>query len=218
MALELSFKKKEKTIGRQTPMVDLMPLSRSTAVDLAKTKVVWRKAVIYTTAFVIVLSVCAIGWRIYSQMSYTSAVASQDAVNAEIIKYKDVDLALGIESEIGGLQTQAAGSEISWSSLLNRIQGQLPPGTSISGFSVASGGGDGSEVSSSVIIKVNSGSPDSYSQVLNAFSSLDGVSDIQIGNITSASTAENISYVYPVAFAFDSSILTNKYNPQEETE
>lgn len=212
--------KKPKIISGQYPVADLMPKSRLEAIDLRQTKRKWRKAVIYTFAACLIASVGVIGLRVYTQFNYDSAVSSQDSINSEIAGYAEVDQALTIQNEITALQQQGATAEISWSSLLNRIQGQLPAGSSLSGFTVTVGGTSPDAPTAAIITKVSSPAPISYSEVLSAFNGLEGVSDVQIGNLvsTAGNSETAASYLYPVAFSFDESILTNKYNPQEEAE
>ena len=199
-------KLKGKCLGVGFTNIDLTPHFFKEAVEVRELKKNW----IFINAGVFALTVLILSTIFVSSLSPQSELQSQQESNTTLLaalgKYKSQTEALSSSKDTAQKLNKAAGSAINWETLTNSIQGSLPSGTSIASISINTG--DSDEKGASMLIRFTANSPLGYADTLKAVQSARGVSNVQIGGLSSS--GEN-SYQFSATFDYDSTIKTNRF-------
>lgn len=193
------------------PYVSLMPINRLNAIEVEEAKTKWVKTVGAGVVIAIVISIAALGFKVINQLSYDGAQQNADKVETSILQYKDVDRALSIKQSIEQNIVSGTKNSINWSEVYNRISQNLPEGSSITSFDVATGGGIKDKSAITVYLNISSLQPIAYAQISDAFNQVPGIisDDVIIGNLTGG--GEGNTYTYPIAFNMDPSVLSTRW-------
>jgi hypothetical protein len=216
-----SFRKTPKINVGEFPYADIMPASRKRAIESQVTKKKWIKIVGGGVIVAIVLSAGAFGFKVFTQLSYDSAVANKQTVEDQINANAEADNALTIFDSRSSSIEAASASQLRWSELLTKLEEVKPAGSSFKTVQIMPGGSASDEAAVAIVVDLQSTEPLGYSESYDSFSRMPGLVDgqIAIGNLTSGITgdsAENTAtaYSYSIGLLIDGSYL--KYVPEEE--
>lgn len=202
----ISSKGKSKGLGVGFTNIDLTPPFFKEAVEVRALKKNW----IFINAGVVALSVLILSTIFVSSLSPKSELQSQQQSNNTLLsalgQYKGQTEALNSTKDTAEKLNKAAGSAINWETLTSSIQSALPSGTSISSISINTTSSD--EKGASMLVRFTANSPLGYADTLKAVQSARGVSNVQIGGLSSG--GEN-SYQFSATFDYDSTIKTNRF-------
>lgn len=217
MKLGSSKEKAPKIILGAPPIVDLTPPRQREARGKRELQRKWVGAVSAIALVTIVAIAAGFGLKLTAQNSYNDEVKTQQDLVSEVAKYKEVDEAIATTRDLEMKRQTALSSEIAWDKSIERIEAVLPAGVDLVGFAATGGGDPALEtgVGMSFIARISSDTPIAYSEVLYLFSGIEGLSDVQVGDLAGDPTSGR--YTYSVAFGFDNSVLTKRFVPAEET-
>lgn len=209
--------KKDKTEAKlplgENILIDLMPQSHKTVVEVRQAKKTWTGVFGAVVIGCLVGSGLALGYNWQTQQKVQKEQVVQEDLDLKIAQHAEVNQALQSESAARDLLSTAAGNEIDWNDLITTIESNLPAGTRISSLAVVNGGTVEDEVSSAVTMNLTSDTTLGYSDALRSVEGINGVQKVDIGGLSMG--GEN-QYVYAMSFTFDTSILTERFSIIEE--
>jgi len=197
---------KGRGLGAGFTNIDLTPPFFREAVQARELKKRW----IFINAGVFTL-VALLGSSLYvtslpDQYAVKSQQQSNQQLQAAISKYQPQSQASGDSGSAQVKLNQAAGSAINWETLISAIESALPSGTTISSIGInASGSAD---KGASLLIAFTADTPLGYADTLKAVQSARGVSNVQIGGMSSGGEK---NYTFSATLDYDSTIKTNQY-------
>lgn len=198
--------RKGKGLGVGFTNIDLTPPAFKEAVAVRELKKNW----IFINAGVFALAFLVLSSIFVSSLPAKSELQSQEKSNSTLQtalgKYKGQTEALNSSGETQNKLNQAAGNAINWETLVSSIQNALPSGTSVSSIGMNISGS--SDKGASLLLRFTADSPLGYADTLKAIQSARGVSNVQIGGMTSA--GDN-SYTFSATLDYDSTIKTNRF-------
>lgn len=187
--------------------IDLTPESYRKIIALRRQKRTW----VYS--FLLIFAAC-VGYSLYLYSDFAKVdaelqqeVALSGEVDAQIAEFSEINNALNARDRGRTFTTEAAASEIRWSSLVQGIQSSLPSGTSITSMNVEVNQNAQGEVAAVVFANLSATTTTGYSDAIGALNGINGVSQVQIGDMTSSGDG----FTFSVAFAYDGSIRTGEY-------
>lgn len=190
--------------GRAT--VDFTPEAFKEAVRVRELRKQW----ILICAAIFALSSLVVSFIFVSALPVGTELESQLRINSaletELGQYQEVNLAVEQKDATLEKLNRATNNAIDWGALLSSIEGALPAGTSMRSIGVTTDG-TSTEKGASLIISFVADSPLGYADTLQAVQSAPGVSNVQIGGMTSSGA----SYSFSATLDYDSSIRTNKF-------
>lgn len=196
-------------IGKAT--LDLTPEVYKEAVRSRLLKKKW----IMGNALILAFSFLVVSTLFVSSLPARTALESEVRVNskleAALSEYQTVNLAVEQKGAIQNKLNSAAGNEINWSSLIGSIEGALPAGTSVASVGISTA--PNPDKGASILITFAADNPLGYADTLQAVQSAPGVSNVQIGGMTS--TGE--SYAFSATMDYDNAIRTYRYPAAEAT-
>lgn len=224
-----STKKRAKTVKinvGEFPFADLMPQSRIDAIERKKATKEWVGRIIGAVVIMLLVSAGSVAFKIWNQMQYDAQVDKKAEIDLSISGLADVDRAVSIQLMIEENIKTATVAQINWVDLIERVQSNLPPNSSLKTFNVAAGGYMDNQAAVGIQMTITSSEPIAYSMLSSTVTSIPGfMGDLEIGNMTAASAPGPAdpdgrppgtvsTYTYPIAFSLDTSILLHKQ--QEE--
>lgn len=190
--------------GRAT--VDFTPEAFKEAVRVRELRKQW----IFICAAIFALSSLVVSFIFVSALPVGTELESQLRINSslegELSQYQEVNLAVEQKDATLEKLNRATNNAIDWGTLLGSIEGALPSGTSMKSIGITTDGAS-TEKGASIIISFVADSPLGYADTLQAVQSAQGVSNVQIGGMTSSGD----SYSFSATLDYDSSIRTNKF-------
>jgi len=193
-------------------LVDLTPEAYRDAVRTRELKKIWIFVVAGTfAASVLVTSVIFVS-SLPAGTSLASRLEENTQLQTALGQYQEINQAV---DQMGATQdklNQAAGSEIDWARLISAIEGSLPSGTSVQSIGINTTGSD-TEKAASILISFVADSPLGYADTLKAVQSAEGVTNVQIGGLTSVDGG----YQFSATLDYDTSIRTNRFAPSTAT-
>lgn len=190
--------------GRAT--VDFTPEAFKEAVRVRELRKQW----IFICAAIFALSSLVVSFIFVSALPVGTELESQLRINSalegELSQYQEVNLAVEQKDATLEKLNRATNNAIDWGALLGSIEGALPSGTSMKSIGITTEGAS-TEKGASIIISFVADSPLGYADTLQAVQSAQGVSNVQIGGMTSSGD----SYSFSATLDYDSSIRTNKF-------
>lgn len=203
---QLAPRVKGKGLGAGFTNIDLTPPFFREAVQARELKKRW----IFINAGVLTVIALAGSSLYVASLPTHYALSSQEQSNqqlqAAIKKYQPESQASGDDSNAQVKLNQAAGNAVNWETLISAVEAALPSGTSISSFGINASGS--TDKGASLLIAFQADSPLGYADTLKAVQSARGVSNVQIGGMSSS--GDN-SYTFSATFDYDSSIKTNRF-------
>jgi len=197
---------KGKGLGVGFTNIDLTPPAFKEAVEVRELKKNW----IFINAGVFALAFLVLSTIFVSSLTPKSELESQQRSNTTLQsalgKYQGQTEALNSSGETENKLNQAAGDAINWVSLVRAIEDSLPSGTSVSSIGINAGGS--TDTGASLLLRFTANSPLGYADTLKAVQSARGVSNVQIGGMTSA--GDN-TYTFSATLDYDSTIKTNRF-------
>jgi len=204
--MPITARNRGKGLGVGFTNIDLTPPFFREAVEARELKKKW----IFANAGILVVVALAGSGLYASSIPSLYAARTQEQNNqklqAAISKYQPQQES---ENKSGSAQVklnQAAGNAINWSALIRAIEGTLPSGTSVSSIGINTSSTQDS--GASLLIVFSAQSPLGYADTLNAVQSARGVSNVNIGGMTS--TGEK-GYTFSATLDYDSTIKTNRF-------
>jgi len=204
--MPITAKNRSKGLGVGFTNIDLTPPFFREAVEARELKKKW----IFINAGVLV-AVALAGSGLYaSSIPSLYAARTQEQNNqklqAAISKYQPQQQSEGDSASTQIKLNQAAGNAINWSTLISAIEGALPSGTSVSSIGINTSLNQ--DRGASLLISFSAESPLGYADTLKAIESARGVSNVQIGGMTSAGDQ---GYTFSATLDYDSTIKTNRF-------
>lgn len=190
--------------GRAT--VDFTPEAFKEAAHVRELRKQW----IFICAAIFALSSLVVSILFVSALPVGTELDSQLRINSaletELGQYQEVNIAVEQKDATLEKLNRATNNSIDWGTLLSSIEGTLPAGTSMKSIGVTTDG-TSPKKGASLIISFVADSPLGYADTLKAVQSAPGVSNVQIGGMTSSGA----SYSFSATLDYDSSIRTNKF-------
>ncbi len=191
------------------PYANLMPASRNEILLAGKAKEQWIKIVIGSAVVAVILTGGSFGWQLVQANNLAAVEKSQASVEAKIKEFAAVDSTMTIrDGRLSDIE-RAGANAINWQKLATEISSNLPQGSSLSSFNALTGGTKEGEPSTAIVVTISSAQPIDYSNVLESFSVMDGVTDgsVVIGDLASSNSNAEVAYEYSVAFSMDNTFL-----------
>jgi len=194
-------------------LVDLTPEAYRDAVRTRELKKIW----IFVVAGAFAVSVLVTSLIFVSSLPVKTELDSRLSANTQLQsaldQYQEVNQAVDQMAATQDKLNQAAGNEIDWSTLISSLEGSLPTGTSVQSIGISTTGVS-TERSASLLVSFVADSPLGYADTLKAIQSAQGVSNVQIGGLTSADGG----YQFSATMDYDTSIRTNRFAPSTTNE
>lgn len=121
------------------PRVDLLPRSEIDRREREKLSAAWVRVGLLAVLLAVVLIGGAFVWNQFTQQQLAAEQARSTQLIGQIGQLNEVSSALATESELNAFRSQAMGSDLAWSEVLDRVRGALPPGTTVTGFELTPG-------------------------------------------------------------------------------
>jgi len=193
-------------------LVDLTPEAYRDAIKTRELKKNW----VFVVAGTFALSVLALSLIFTSGLPLRTDLDSKLNTNTQLQaalgQYQDINQAVDQMGATKDKLNQAAGGEIDWSSLISSLEGALPSGTSVKSIGININASS-SEKSAAILISFVADSPLGYADTLKAIQSAQGVSNVQVGGLTSTDGG----YSFSATMDYDTSIRTNRFAPSTAT-
>lgn len=193
-------------------LVDLTPEAYREATRTRELKKRWTFTVAGALAFAVLVTSVLFTTSIPAKSSLDSALESNAQLQTALGKYKEVNQAVEEQGATKDKLNLAAGGAINWSTLFLALQGALPDGTSIASMGVNTAAAS-TDKGAAIRINFSSKSPLGYADTLKAIQSAKGVSNVQVGGLTSVSGG----FSFSATLDYDSSIRTNRFAPSNST-
>ena len=204
--MPITARNRGKGLGVGFTNIDLTPPFFREAVEARELKKKW----IFVNAGVLVVVALAGSGLYASSIPSLYAARTQEQNNqklqAAISKYQPKQQSDGDSGDTQVKLNQAAGNAINWSTLIGAIEGALPSGTSVSSIGINTSATQ--DKGASLLIVFSAQSPLGYADTLKAIQSARGVSNVQIGGMTSAGEK---GYTFSATLDYDSTIKTNRF-------
>lgn len=186
--------------------VDLTPAVYKEAVRAREVKKRW----ILGNAAVFAMAVLATSILFVSGLpaktSLEQALVNNKTLEASLLEYQEINVAVDQMAATQQKLVDAAGQEIDWVQLISSVENTLPEGTSVSSIGINSSTGDEAK-GAALLLTFSADNPLGYADTLRAVQSAPGVSNVQIGGMTSSGE----SYEFSATLDYDSSIKTNRF-------
>lgn len=199
-------KDKGKGLLARKTTVNLTPEAYRDVIRARELKRLW----IMGNAGLFAVAVLIVSFIFVASLPGRTALDGELAINTELeaalSQYQEVNLAMEQMGTIENKLNSAANNEINWSMLIGSIENTLPSGTSVSSIGIATDSAS-PDRAASILVKFVADSPLGYADTLRAVQSAAGVSNVQIGGMSSSGA----SYQFSATFDYDSSIRTNRF-------
>lgn len=207
MNLKRTKKENRIPIG-ETVFIDLTPKSHKNVMQIRSLKRKWIISFLSIFLVCVTSSLVAYFASLITGSALENEMSVQTQIDTQISQYGEINRAIESESRAKVILNNAAGSEIDWSRLVSNIETALPSGTQILSMSVMTGGQDEEENAVAISLNLSSDSTFGYSDSLRSIQYMKAVKDVEIGGLKSTGEGQ---YRYSMTFAYDNSILTQKY-------
>lgn len=202
-----SSKSKGMPIGGRS-MVDLTPEIYREAVRARALKKRWVFVNGGVLALCVLLTSSIFASSLPGKLQLDSELQNNAQLQAALGDYQEVNVAV---EQMGATQDKlnlAAGGDIDWARLISAMEQTLPSGTEISSIGINSTS-NSTERGAAILISFVANSPLGYADTLKSVQSAEGVSNVQIGGMTSSGED---AYVFSATMNYDTSIRTNRFN------
>lgn len=198
------------------PRVNLMPRAETERRERTRLAKRWIGALVGAVLAVVAASGLAFGLQVVAAQRLAMEQARTTSLLGQLAELEDVQRALDLESDLQNFRADAMATDLRWSPLIATVQEQLPPGVTITGFSLAPGpvpqGDDPSaEVGVSGTLTLSSASPTEIVPLVRALRPLPAVLEAD-GWLA---TAEDGEYSYEIRIALDQSVYTGAYAEED---
>ncbi|MDL9981378.1 hypothetical protein [Microbacterium candidum] len=122
------------------PRVNLMPRSEIERRERESLTRKWVWGVLGAVVLTCVVIAAAYAFTLVANIRLASAQAQTNTLLTELAGLSDINSALATQRELTQFRAEAMGADFAWSPVVGAIAGALPPGTSLTGFNVVSGG------------------------------------------------------------------------------
>ncbi len=202
------------------PRVDLLPRSEIDRREREKLSALWVRVGLLAVLLAALLIGAAFAWNQFTQQQLSAEQARSTQLLGQIGQMRDVSSALAQESELNAFRSEAMGSDLAWSGVLDRVRGALPPDTSVIGFALTPGAvpdpattdKDASKKAVGLTGTLTIDSPNAID--LGALSrTLRGVDGVLAadGSASVASQQSPGHYTYTVDIAFDQTVYSGRF-------
>lgn len=192
-------------------MVDLTPDVYKDAVKVREARKQW----IFINAGIVAVSALVLGilfaTTIGPKMRLDGLIESNAGIEAQLTQYQDLNIALEQMSVVQDKLNTAAGNEINWDQLISALEATLPSGVSMTSIGINAASST-PEVGANILISFVATSPLGYADTLRSVQSATGVSNVQIGGMTSSGD----NYSYSATLTYDGSIKTERFKTSDE--
>jgi hypothetical protein len=194
------------------PRVNLMP---RTEIDRREKKSLvrrWVGAIVAALLFVAVISASALWLQVTAAFGLVAETARTEALLTELAGLSDVRATVDLQAELTDFRRDAMATDLQWSGLVAAVNGVLPPGVVVSGFSLSPGGmpqgeDPAVEIGAGGSIFLTSATPQEIVPLIRAVRPLPGILEADGWQQTS----EEGLYEYELRVAFDQSVYTGAY-------
>ncbi|MFD6700108.1 MULTISPECIES: hypothetical protein [unclassified Microbacterium] len=121
------------------PRVDLLPRSEIDRREREKLSAAWVRVGLLAVLLAVLLIGAAFAWNQFTQQQLAAEQSRSTQLIGQIGQLNEVSSALATESELNAFRSQAMGSDLMWSGVLDRVRGALPPETAVTGFELTPG-------------------------------------------------------------------------------
>lgn len=199
------------------PFVDLMPPSETARRESGVLVRRWIAAIVVALLVVAAAAAGAFWLQLTAAQRHVAEVLRTDALISELSGLSDVQAQLDLQSELGAFRADAMATDLRWSGVLDAIAGMLPPGVTITGFSLAPAGmpqGDdpSAEVGVAGTVSLSSAGPQQIVPLVRAVRELPAVIEVDGWQIEAAEDG----YTYELRIALDQSVYTGAYREAEK--
>lgn len=172
-------------------------------------------------ALIAVLAVVAVGTAgVFALLTAASgrlaaANAHTNELLLQVAELQPVSQKLQLESELGDFRTQAMGTDLKWTGLLETVQAALPADVGLSEYSLAPGGlphtqDPTTEAGATGSIHFISGTPTDFVALIRQVRQLPGVLDADGW----ATTLSGDAYDYELRVTFDQTVYTGGFSAE----
>lgn len=198
------------------PRVNLMPRAETERRERTRLAKRWIGALVGALLAVVAASGLAFGLQVVAAQRLAMEQARTTSLLGQLAELEDVQRALDLESDLRNFRADAMATDLRWSPLIATVQEQLPPGVTITGFSLAPGpvpqGDDPSAaVGVSGTLTLSSATPTEIVPLVRALRPLPAVLEADGWQ----ATAENGEYSYEIRIALDQSVYTGAYAEED---
>lgn len=198
------------------PRVNLMPRAETERRQRTRLAKRWIGALVGALLAVVAASGLAFGLQVVAAQRLEVEQARTTSLLGHLAELEDVQRALDLESDLQNFRADAMATDLRWSPLIATVQEQLPPGVTITGFSLAPGpvpqGDDPSaEVGVSGTLTLSSATPTEIVPLVRALRPLPAVLEADGWQ----ASAEDGEYSYEIRIALDQSVYTGAYAEED---
>jgi len=203
-AKEPQVKGKGFVIGKTS--VDLTPEAYKSAIEARALKKRWVFALGASLAFAALVTSSIFATSLPAKRDLDNELKNNTQLQTALGQYQEVNQAVDQMDITVNKLNLAAGGAIDWVQLISAVEATLPSGTSVSSIGINTAG-NSADKGASLLISFTADSPLGYADTLRSVQTAPGVSNVQIGGMTSTET----SYEFSATLDYDTSIRTGKF-------
>jgi hypothetical protein len=158
----------------------------------------------------------AFGFTWVANQSLAAEQVNTNRLVTELTGLSDISGALATQRELTQFRAEAMGSDFAWAPVIGAINGALPPGTTLTGFNVTSGGDpvQGTDPKTAIgltgTFTVSSATPLDMAATIRAVRAAAGVMAADGQAITSSNVSVG-AYQYQLDVTFNQTIYSGQY-------
>ncbi|GAA4480327.1 hypothetical protein [Microbacterium panaciterrae] len=202
------------------PRVDLLPPSEIERREREALSAVWVRICLLAVLLAVVLVGATYAWKLYAEQNAAAEQARSITLIGQIGALSEVSKALATESELQNFRADAMGSDLAWTSVLDKARSVLPAGTTLVGFDLTPGADPGATtldkdaakktVGLTGTLTIDSPNPVDLGPYARALRDVDGILTAD-ASAAARSSATPGRYTYTVDITFDQTVYSGRF-------
>lgn len=198
------------------PRVNLMPRSETDRREREALTRKWMWGVLGAVVVALLFIGATYAMTVLADQRYAAAQAETNNLTTQLAGLSGINQALASQRELTQFRAEAMGADFAWAPVIDEVTGALPPGVTITGFAVTSGGNPvpGTKPEDAVgltgTFTFTSHTPLDMGPTIQSIRASKGVMDADGKALTSGGTTA-ATYTYLLTVTFNQTIYSGQY-------